>query len=190
MGTSVSRRQETWRAKARGWMQARGSTIGYSSVSSLSPFKHQHMQAPSLIVRNRRWFHFFVLSAALLAAGCKRGQMPGEDIGADIEEVAATLIEQPLLHSSSIAVVYRGKESLRHHSDMEAGEPGPPTDAALYEISSLSKTMAGTLMATRQYQQMRALDRHLRHEVSPSALSQYPSKPRNAVLPVLPRVGH
>lgn len=110
------------------------------------------MQAPSLIDRDRRWFYFFVLSAALLAAGCKRGQMPGEGIEADIEEVAATLIEQPLLHSTSIAIVYRGNEFICHRGDMETGKPGLPTDATLYEIGSLSKAMAGTLVATRQYQ--------------------------------------
>ncbi|REM95993.1 class A beta-lactamase-related serine hydrolase, partial [Mycobacterium tuberculosis] len=53
----------------------------------------------------------------------------------------------PLLHSASIGVVYRGKEFIRHRGDMEAGKPGPPTDATLYEIGSLSKTLAGTLMA-------------------------------------------
>lgn len=30
---------------------------------------------------------------------------------------------------------------------METGKPGPPTDATVYEIGSLSKTLAGTLMA-------------------------------------------
>ena len=37
-----------------------------------------------------------------------------------MDEVAATLIEQPLLHSTSIGVVYRGKEFIRHRGDMEA----------------------------------------------------------------------
>jgi len=66
----------------------------------------------------------------------------------EIDEVAATLIEQPLLHSTSIGVVYRGKEYIRHRGDMQAGKRGAPTDATLYEIGSLSKTLAGTLMAS------------------------------------------
>lgn len=37
-----------------------------------------------------------------------------EGLATDIDEVAATLIEQPLLHSTSIAVVYRSKEFIRH----------------------------------------------------------------------------
>ena len=110
------------------------------------------MQAISMIVRKKRWFNGFALSAALLAAGCTSKHVPTKDLGADMDEVAATLIEQPLLHSTSIAIVYRGNEFICHRGDMETGKPGLPTDATLYEIGSLSKAMAGTLVATRQYQ--------------------------------------
>ncbi|HBS63940.1 MAG TPA: serine hydrolase [Stenotrophomonas sp.] len=102
------------------------------------------MKPTSKRVRRR---YCIVLSAALLVAGCTGTTTPAKDLGADIDEVAARLIEQPLLHSTSIAVVYRGKAFIRHRGDMEAGKPGPPTDATLYEIGSLSKTLAGTLMA-------------------------------------------
>ncbi len=115
-----------------------------------------------MVVRNRRWFSYFVLSAALLAAGCAGKSVPTKDLGADIDEVAATLIEQPLLHSTSIGVVYRGKEFIRHRGDMEAGKPGPPTDATLYEIGSLSKTMAGTLMANAVLERKLGLDDDIR----------------------------
>ncbi|MGN7830002.1 serine hydrolase domain-containing protein [Pseudoxanthomonas sp. 22568] len=120
------------------------------------------MQAISRIVRNRPWFNYFVLSAALLAAGCKGEHVPAQDLGADIDEVAATLIEQPLLHSTSIAVVYRGQQFIRHRGDMEAGRPGPPTDATLYEIGSLSKTLAGTLMANAVLERRLGLDDDVR----------------------------
>ena len=88
--------------------------------------------------------------------------MPAEDLGADIDEVAATLIEQPLLHSTSIAVVYRGEEFIRHRGDMETGKPSPPTDATLYEIGSLSKTLAGTLMANAVLERRLSLDDDIR----------------------------
>ena len=120
------------------------------------------MQAISRIVRNRLWFNYFVLSAVLLAAGCKGEHQPAKDLGADIDEVAATLIEQPLLHSTSIAVVYRGQEFIRHRGDMEAGRPSPPTDATLYEIGSLSKTLAGTLMANAVLERRLGLDDDVR----------------------------
>lgn len=120
------------------------------------------MQAISRIVQKRRRFKCFVLSAVLLAVGCKGEHVPARDLGADIDEVAATLIEQPLLHSTSIAVVYRGQEFIRHRGDMEAGKPGPPTDATLYEIGSLSKTMTGTLVANAVLERRLGLDDDVR----------------------------
>lgn len=113
-------------------------------------------------VRNRRWLRCIVVSAALLAIGCTARQAPTKDLGADIDEVAATLIAQPLLHSTSIGVVYRGKEFIRHRGDMEAGKAGPPTDATLYEIGSLSKTLAGTLMANAVLEHKVRLDDDIR----------------------------
>lgn len=100
-----------------------------------------------MTVRNRRWLNAFALSAALLGAGCSAGKATPKDLGADIDQVAQTLIEQPPLHAASIGVVYRGRTFIRHRGDMETGKPGPPTDATVYEIGSLSKTLAGTLMA-------------------------------------------
>ncbi|WP_313244228.1 serine hydrolase domain-containing protein [Stenotrophomonas rhizophila] len=102
------------------------------------------------------------MSAALLAAGCAGEKAPAKDLATDIDEVAATLIEQPLLHSTSIGVVYRGQAFIRHHGDMEAGKPGPPTDATLYEIGSLSKTLAGTLMANAVLEHKVGLDDDVR----------------------------
>ncbi|MDV3434584.1 serine hydrolase domain-containing protein [Stenotrophomonas sp. C2852] len=97
--------------------------------------------------RNRQWLNAVVLSAVLLAVGCGGGKTPPNDVGAAVDEVAQALIEQPLLHSASIGVVYRGKAIIRHRGEMIAGKPDVPTDATLYEIGSLSKTLAGTLMA-------------------------------------------
>lgn len=114
------------------------------------------------VVRNRRWFDGVVLSAALLAAGCAAERAPATDLGADIDQVAATLVEQPLLHSASIGVVYRDREFIRHRGDMETGKPGPPTDATLYEIGSLSKTLAGTLMAHAVLERRVGLDDDVR----------------------------
>lgn len=115
-----------------------------------------------MVVRHRQWLSCLVVSAALLAAGCAAEKAPSKDLATDIDEVAATLIEQPLLHSTSIGVMYRGKEFIRHHGDMEAGKPGPPTDATLYEIGSLSKTLAGTLMANAVLEHKVGLDDDVR----------------------------
>jgi len=136
------------------------------------------MQATSMMVRNRRWFNHFLWPAALLVAGCTGEHVPAKDLEAEIDEVAATLIKQPLLHSTSIGVVYRGKEFIRHRGDMEAGKPSPPTDATLYEIGSLSKTLAGTLMANAVLERKLGLDDDIRiylHEAYPNL--QYQGDP-------------
>ncbi|WP_329755723.1 serine hydrolase domain-containing protein [Stenotrophomonas maltophilia] len=101
----------------------------------------------STTARNRQWLNAVVLSAVLLAVGCEGRKAPPNDVGAAVDEAAHALIEQPLLHSASIGVVFRGKTFIRHRGEMVAGKPDVPTDATLYEIGSLSKTLAGTLMA-------------------------------------------
>lgn len=102
------------------------------------------------------------MSAALLAASCASEKAATKDLGAEIDEIAAALIQQPLLHSTSIGVVYRGEEFVRHRGDMETGKPGPPTDATRYEIGSLSKTLAGTLMANAVLEHKVSLDDDVR----------------------------
>lgn len=105
------------------------------------------MESMSTTARNRQWLNAVVLSAVLLAVGCEGRKAPPNDVGAAVDEAAHALIEQPLLHSASIGVVYRGKTFIRHRGEMVAGKPDVPTDTTLYEIGSLSKTLAGTLMA-------------------------------------------
>ena len=136
------------------------STI-LSAVSAYS-LTRRRMHANSMIVRNRRWFNCFVLSVALFTASCTSENVPKKDLEADIDEVATTLIEQPLLHSASIGLVYRGKEFIRHSGDMKAGMQTPPTDATIYEIGSLSKTMAGTLIAKAVLERKVSLDDDIR----------------------------
>lgn len=131
-----------------------------------------------MMVRNRLWLGFLLLSVALSIAGCTRADVPAKDLGTEVDEVAASLIEQPLLHSTSIGVVYRGKEIVRHRGDMHAGKPSPPTDATLYEIGSLSKTLAGTLMANAVLERKLSLDDDVRIYLSePYPNLQYQSEP-------------
>jgi len=111
-----------------------------------------------MVVRNRLRLGCLILSVALSIAGCGRVDTPAKDLETGIDEVAARLIKQPLLHSTSIGVVYRGKEIIRHRGDMQAGNPNPPTDATFYEIGSLSKTLAGTLVANAALEGKLSLD--------------------------------
>lgn len=120
------------------------------------------MDATPNTARTRWRLHAFVLSAALLAAGCADTTVPAKDLGADIEAVAQALIEQPLLHSASIGVVHHGQTFIRHRGTLLSGKPGAPTDATLYEIGSLSKTLAGTLVANAVLEGKLGLDDDVR----------------------------
>ncbi|WMJ69419.1 serine hydrolase domain-containing protein [Stenotrophomonas sp. 24(2023)] len=120
------------------------------------------MHATPMMVRNRGWFSCLLLCAALLGAGCRQTPASPQDLGATLDEAAATLIERPLLHATSIGVVYRGQAFIRHRGDMQAGRPSPPTDATLYEIGSLSKTLAGALMANAVLEHRLGLDDDVR----------------------------
>lgn len=120
------------------------------------------MDATPNTARTRWRLHAFVLSAALLAAGCADTTVPAKDLGADIEAVAQALIEQPLLHSASIGVVHHGQTFIRHRGTLQSGKPGAPTDATLYEIGSLSKTLAGTLVANAVLEGKLGLDDDVR----------------------------
>lgn len=75
-----------------------------------------------------------------------------------MRQTAATLLQSPLLHATSIAVVYRGKEFILHQGELETGKGNPPNDTTLYEIGSVSKTFAGLLLANAVLDGKAALD--------------------------------
>lgn len=131
-----------------------------------------------MMVRNRLWLGCLILCAAVSIAGCTSANVPAKDLETEIDEIAENLIKQPLLHSTSIGVVYRGKEIIRHRGDMLVGRPSPPTDATLYEVGSLSKTLAGTLMANAVLERKLGLDDDVRMYLSePYPNLQYKGEP-------------
>lgn len=64
-----------------------------------------------------------------------------------IDSVANKMLKKPLIHSTSIAVVYQGNEYVGHYGELEKGKNNCPNSETIYEIGSLSKTFAGTLVA-------------------------------------------
>ena len=68
----------------------------------------------------------------LLLAACKpAATAPAHDIPAAMRQTATTLLQSPLLHATSIAVVYRGKEFMLHQGELETGKGNPPNDTTL-----------------------------------------------------------
>lgn len=64
-----------------------------------------------------------------------------------IDSAASKMIKKPLIHSTSIAIVYQGKEFIGHYGELEKGKNNCPDNETIYEIGSISKTFAGTLAA-------------------------------------------
>lgn len=89
-----------------------------------------------------------IAGMGLLLTFCKPAEAaPAPDVPTAMNQAAASLLQSKLLHATSIAVVYRGKEFIVHAGELETGKANRPTDATLYEIGSVSKTFAGLLLA-------------------------------------------
>ncbi|MCE7039447.1 serine hydrolase [Dyadobacter sp. CY312] len=64
-----------------------------------------------------------------------------------LDSVANKMIKKPLIHSTSIGIVYQGKEFIGHYGELEKGRANCPDSETIYEIGSLSKTFTGMLVA-------------------------------------------
>ncbi|MCP3063642.1 beta-lactamase family protein [Myxococcus sp. K38C18041901] len=100
-----------------------------------------------------------IAGMTLVLAACKTaGSVPARDIPTAMNQAATALLQERLLHSTSIAVVYRGEEFILHRGELETGKSNPPDDATLYEIGSVSKTFAGLLLANAVLEGKATLD--------------------------------
>lgn len=91
-----------------------------------------------------RFLLFFLLSSIF----CLAQNSQTKNIKILIDSAASRMIKKPLIHSTSIAIVYQGKEFIGHYGELEEGKNNCPNNETIYEIGSLSKTFAGTLAAT------------------------------------------
>lgn len=64
-----------------------------------------------------------------------------------IDSAANQMIKKPLINSTSIGIVYQGQEYIGHYGELEKGKSNQPTNKTIYEIGSVGKTLAGTLIA-------------------------------------------
>lgn len=100
-----------------------------------------------------------ITGITLVLAACRpAGSAPARDIPTAMNQAATTLLQTKLLHATSIAVIYRGKEFILHRGELETGKANPPDDTTLYEIGSVSKTFSGLLLAQAVLDGKAALD--------------------------------
>lgn len=95
-------------------------------------------------MRNLVLFIFLLSSVFCLAQPSEAEKI---NINLLIDTVANKMLKKPLIHSTSIAIVYQGKEYIGHYGELEKGKNNCPNNETIYEIGSLSKTFAGTLAA-------------------------------------------
>lgn len=60
---------------------------------------------------------------------------------------ADSLLLDPTINALSIGVYKNGKTYINHYGELDKGKANTPTDETIYEIGSVSKTFAGTLVA-------------------------------------------
>lgn len=91
----------------------------------------------------------FLLILLLCSIFCvaQSSELENINIKMFIDSAANRMIKKPLIHSASIAIVYQGKEFIGHYGELEEGKKDCPNNETIYEIGSLSKTFAGTLVA-------------------------------------------
>ena len=64
-----------------------------------------------------------------------------------VDSAAISMVEKPLINSTSIAIYHNGKEYIGHYGELEKGKKNMPNNETLYEIGSVSKVITGTLVA-------------------------------------------
>ncbi|OXA85787.1 serine hydrolase domain-containing protein [Flavobacterium hercynium] len=89
----------------------------------------------------------FLLLLLLSSIFCVAQNSQSKNIKTFIDSAANKMIKKPLIHSTSIAIVYQGKEFIGHYGALEEGKNNRPDNETVYEIGSVSKTFAGTLAA-------------------------------------------
>lgn len=75
---------------------------------------------------------------------------------------ADTLLLDPTINAISIGVYKDGKTYIKHYGELDKGKGNKPTDATIYEIGSVSKTFAGTLVAQAELEGKLNLEEDIR----------------------------
>lgn len=88
----------------------------------------------------------------------KLAEKENEALQQIIDSAAVRLINQPLINSTSIGVVYREQEFTGHYGELEKNKSNSPSNKTIYEIGSLSKVLTGTLVANAVVEEKLSLE--------------------------------
>lgn len=92
----------------------------------------------------------FIIS--ILLVSCKNSPNKKETaeknpIELSMDKQANSLLLDPTINAISIGVYKNGETYINHYGELDKGKENKPTDKTIYEIGSVSKTFAGTLVA-------------------------------------------
>lgn len=93
---------------------------------------------------------FWFIGLAILS--CNSNESTNSDQAEDpiqmaIKEQAESLLSDPKINAVSIGIYKNKKDYTAHFGELDKGEGNVPTDEAIYEIASVSKSFTGTLVA-------------------------------------------
>lgn len=97
-------------------------------------------------------FKLLIFSISLFIISCEntsKKQQPLERslIELSMDQNAHSLLLDSTINALSIGVYKEGKVYINHYGELDKGQSNQPTNETIYEIASVSKTFAGTLVA-------------------------------------------
>jgi CubicO group peptidase (beta-lactamase class C family) len=95
---------------------------------------------------------FVLFFISLFVISCKntsnkKQSTESNPIELSMQKNADSLLLDPTINAISIGVYKDGKTYIHHYGELDKGKGNKPTDQTIYEIASVSKTFAGTLVA-------------------------------------------
>ena len=95
---------------------------------------------------------FIIIFTILFAIGCKNLKKISQtenivNIQQSIDSNAKLFLSDSTINSVSIGIYLKGKSYIGHYGELDKGKGNQPNNSSIYDIASLSKTFAGTLVA-------------------------------------------
>lgn len=84
------------------------------------------------------------------------------EVELSMDENANVFLSDSSINALSIGIFKNGKSYIKHYGEIDKGKENNPTDNTIYEIASISKTFAGTLVAQAELEGKLNLDDDIR----------------------------
>ena len=88
-----------------------------------------------------------IVLISILVVSCKNKSIETDTIELLMDKNVDVLFLDSTINAISIGIYKDGKSYIRHYGELDKGKGNTPTDETIYEIASVSKTFAGTLVA-------------------------------------------